>query len=99
MWPFRPEKLTDVMPPSDLRHILSLGGAVGSAVTLVEALPQGGHASLDAEGEAARTDPFCTFFRHGKVGLDPAFRGADEACARCEQGFARRVLGPVSPGQ
>ena len=98
MWPFRPERLTDVMPPADVRHILGLGTLVGSAVTLVETRSNG-HASIDAgEGEAARADPFCSYFRHGLVGSEPAFRGADAACARCEQAFARRVLSPAPAG-
>jgi hypothetical protein len=97
MWPFRPERLTDVMPPADVRHILGLGRLVGSAVTLVEARA-GGYGSIDAAEGETHADPFCTFFRHGRVGAEPAFQGADAACARCEQAFARRVLSPANPG-
>jgi hypothetical protein len=96
MWPYRPEKLTDVLSPEDLRHLLGLGSQLGSALTLVERSADGGFRSIDAlpRVEEARADPFCTYFRHGLQNGKPAFAGADEACARCEQGFARRLLAP-----
>jgi hypothetical protein len=99
MWPYRPEKLTDVLSPEDLRHLLGLGSLSGSAFTIVERSPDGAFRSIDAapRAEEARADPFCTYFRHGSWNGRPAFAGADEACARCEQGFARRLLAPSRP--
>jgi hypothetical protein len=96
MWPYRPEKLTDVLSPEDLSHLLGLGSLCGSALTLVERSADGAARSIDAapRAEEARPDPFCTYFRHGVQNGKPAFAGADEACARCEQAFARRLLAP-----
>jgi len=99
MWPFRPDKLTEILSKDDLRVLLQLGDSLGSAVTLVE---------RDAENELRRLDPdrsdrdrapdaFCDFFRHGRVAGRPAFNGANEACEQCEQKFARRLMSPA-PG-
>jgi hypothetical protein len=96
MWPFRPEKLSDVISREDLRRLLGLAGAVGSTLSLVEKLADGSLGSVHPlpGDEARRSDPFCTFFRHGKSGGKLAFDGADEACERCEVRFARRLLQP-----
>ncbi len=96
MWPFRPDRLTDVFSEEEIRALLLLGEEVGSAVTFVEALPDGGFRSLDPHPrrDERRPDPFCSFFRHGLVGAEPAFAGADAACAECEQSLARLLLRP-----
>lgn len=96
MWPFRPEKLSDALDREEVRALLGFGGSLGSAVTLVEKLPDGSFASINPDGsaEGRRADPFCSYFRHGRSGARRAFAGADAACARCEQKFARRFLAP-----
>ena len=96
MWPFRPEKLTEILPREDLQRLLELGAGLGSALTLVEKGPEGTYVAIEQlpRGDATHRDPFCSFFRQGKVGEKLAFEGADEACAQCEQRFARRVLDP-----
>lgn len=96
MWPFRPDRLTDVFPPEDLRPLLSLGDALGSALTIVELGSQGELERVDPERTESerKPDPFCTFFRHGKAGNRPAFSGANEACSQCEARLGRRLLQP-----
>lgn len=100
MWPFRPEKLSDALDPDEIRVLLGLGDSLGSAVTLVETLPDGSFVTIDPDGSAEerRADPFCSYFRHGRSGARRAFAGADAACARCEQKFARRLLAPGNAG-
>ncbi len=99
MWPFRPDKLTDVLSQEDLRILLQMGDSFGSAVTLVEHLSGDDFGRVDPDRADAdrRMDPFCTFFRHGRVSGKPAFSGANEACEQCEQKLARRLLNPA-PG-
>lgn len=96
MWPFRPDRLTEVLPAEELRLLLGVRTDVGSAVTLVERGADDAFVSIDPFRRSDETggDPFCAYFRHGKVGGKPAFEGADEACALCEQRFARRLLRP-----
>ncbi len=96
MWPFRPDRLTDALSRDDIRLLLQLGDSLGSAVTLIERSAGDEYTRMDpdrAEGER-RADPFCTFFRHGRVAGRPAFDGADDACVQCEQKLARRMLNP-----
>ncbi|MBI4604909.1 MAG: PocR ligand-binding domain-containing protein [Planctomycetes bacterium] len=106
MWPYRPERLTDVVARDDLRWLLQLGDALGSAVSLVEKASAESFESIDPPrpSDERRADPFCTYFRHGKAAGKLAFDGADEACTQCEQRFARRVLSPafaqaLTPGE
>ena len=65
MWPFRPEKLSDILSINDIRKLLLLGDDIGSAVTLVEALADDEFRSIDADThrEERQPDSFCTFFR------------------------------------
>ena len=96
MWPFRPETISDVLPRDDLKLLLRLGDSVGSAVTLIERGEDANLTRLDPEAERS-SDPFCSYFRLGRVGGKLAFDGADEACAACEMRLARRALQP-QPG-
>jgi hypothetical protein len=100
MWPHRPRRLTDVFSRDDLRRLLLLGDTLGSAVSCVEKGEGDTFETIDPPraGEDRRPDPFCSFFRHGRVQGKPAFDGADEACAQCELRFARRVLSPPAVG-
>ncbi len=99
MWPFRPEKLTDLLSREDVSILLQLSDSIGSAVTLIERVSQNEYGRIDPDRAELdrRPDPFCTFFRNGRVGGKPAFSGANEACEQCEQKFARRLLNPA-PG-
>lgn len=93
MWPFRPDTLTQVLTAEEIRDLLRLGADVGSALTVVERVGEQEYVSI-VRDTGDSEDPFCDTFRHGQVGGKPAFEGADEACDRCEQRFARRILDP-----
>jgi hypothetical protein len=96
MWPIRPERLSEVFSVEEIRALLALGDGLGTKVSFVEALPEGRFRSIDPDPsrEERRPDPFCSFFRRGKVKDEPAFEGADAACADCEQKLARLLLRP-----
>jgi hypothetical protein len=73
MWPFRPETISDVLPRDDLKLLLRLGDSVGSAVTLIERGEDANLTRLDPEAERS-SDPFCSYFRLGRVGGKPGIR-------------------------
>jgi ligand-binding sensor protein len=96
MWPFRPERLSQLLDIEEIRFHLGFGAPLelASAVTLVEPAEDGALARFDPEpGTAAsHQSPFCSFFRHGRLSGKLAFDGANEECERCEERFARRAL-------
>lgn len=96
MWPFRPERLTDVLPRDDIRQLLALGASAGTTLVLVARAGEDSFETFRAEASEAerRPDPFCDYFRRGQHGSGPAFAGADEACARSEERFVRRLFPP-----
>ncbi|MGQ9591703.1 MAG: PocR ligand-binding domain-containing protein, partial [Planctomycetota bacterium] len=96
MWPFRAERLTDVLPRDDIRQLLALGASAGTTLVLVARTGEDSFEAFRAEipeGERG-PDPFCEYFRRGQHGSVPAFAGADEACARDEERFVRRLFPP-----
>ena len=60
MWPIRAQRLTDMIPPEELRLLLSREGAASSAVTACEVAPVGDVTSVHAQPhvEIDRPDPF-----------------------------------------
>ena len=91
MWPFRPDRISELFDDEQLRAFLLLGDSLGSAVKFVERTSDVAYRSVDGDPsrERSRGDAFCTFFRHGLVDGKPAFAGADSACARCEEKLLR----------
>lgn len=103
MWPYRPNKLTDLLSREELSALLSqgIGQQLRSNLLLVE--PKHGDngvepdvlVSIDEPGE----NPFCSLLRHGKENEQAAFGGGDAACRRCEKRFAGRALRDLAPAE
>lgn len=92
MWPYRPEKLTELLGGKELSALLARGitERLGSNLLLVE--PGDEEARVLCSIDEPSGSPFCSFLRHGEENGKPAFAGADAACRKCEKHFATRAL-------